>query len=170
MAIIVSCSLSRRQWAIHQPMTRRINTMAPSVARHSLPTPSPVPPRHDSSSLQPITPSRSLLSRLGPLADAGTMVHKETVHRQGTSAGPNTTSAAAGNSRRRTRQGFDEHGRSRILQRDKERLVKRLERDNERRRHSRERRQEIVDAFLEECRKQYAPDLGETDKARSSGP
>ena len=144
--------------------------MAPSVARHSLPTPSPVPPQHDSSSLQPITPPRTLLSRLEPLAESRAMVHKETIHRQGTSAGLNTTSAAAGNYRRRTGQRFEEHGRSRILQRDKERLVKRLERDNERRRRSRERRQEIVDAFLEECRKQYAPDLGETDKARSSGP
>ena len=170
MAIIVSCSLFRWQWAIHQPMTRRINTMTPSVAPLSLPTPSPVPPQHGSSSLQPITPPRTLLSRLEPLADARTMVHKETVHRQGTSASSDTTSAAAGNYRRRTGQRFDERKQSRILQRDRDRLVKRLERDNERRKHSRERRQETVDAFLEECRKQYAPNLGETDKARSSGP
>lgn len=141
--------------------------MAPPIAPLSLPTPSPAPPQHDSSSLQPTTPSRTLLSRLEPLTDARTMVHKD---RQGTSASANTTSAAAAINRRRAGQRFDEHGRNRILQRDKERLVKRLERDNERRRHSRERRQGIVDAFLEECRKQYAPNLGETDIARSSGP
>ena len=96
------------------------------------------------------------------------MVHKETARRQGTSASPDTTSAA----RRRTGQHFDERGRRRIFKRDKEQLVKRLERDNERRRHSRERRQEIVDAFLEECLEQYAPNLGgtaETDMGRSSG-
>lgn len=139
--------------------------MAPSVASLSLPTPSPAPTQHDGPSLQPITPTRSLLSRLESPADARTMVHKETVHRQGTSAGPNTTSAAAGSYRRRPGQRFDEPGRSRISQRDKERLAKRLERDNERRRHSRERRQEIVEAFLEKCHKQYAPNLGETDMA-----
>ena len=143
--------------------------MARSATPISLPTPSSVPPQHDSSSLQSTTVSRTLLSRLEPLADARTMVHKETVHRQGTSASPDTTSAAAGNYRR-TGQRFDERKQSRILQRDRDRLVKRLERDNERRKHSRERRQETVDAFLEDCRKQYAPNLGETDKARSSGP